>query len=108
MTCQSLKEVLASNLGAAHGNSGSGNAKNGGTHGTAPNGVSTDPIMNVAKRIYTTGQKALTNCAFIKDLFGFQRCIKSLMREYDLRKFFGGMRCYHDCEAMARRVLSMS
>lgn len=113
VTCQSLKEVVcSSNAGAAsassNNNSGGGGQQqqrgnqSGNPYGTSPNGVPMDPIMNVCKRIYASSQKTLTNCAFIKDLFGFQRCIRSLMQEYDLRRFFGGMRCYHDCEAMVR------
>jgi hypothetical protein len=44
----------------------------------------------------------LNNCAFIRDFLGFQRCVLSLMKVYDLREFFGGMSCYHNGEAMAR------
>ena len=54
------------------------------------------------RRIYSTNQKVLNNCAFIRDFLGFQRCVLSLMKVYDLREFFGGMSCYHNGEAMAR------
>jgi hypothetical protein len=61
--------------------------------------------MNILRRrIYSTRQKTLSNCAFIRDFLGFQRCILSLMKAYDLREFFGGMSCYHDGEAMARAL----
>lgn len=121
ITCGDLTEVCS---GVAGDNGGGGGGGGGGfrnyqqqqheaesAHGSgnmfstvSPNGVPMKPIMNVCSRIYSTQQKVLTNCAFIKDLLGFKRCILSLMRVYDLREFFGGMSCYHDGASMARAL----
>ena len=89
ITCQQLKEVVSTSSlagGAAGGGAPNGNRSNpsfsaGGssTAASSPNGVEMQPILNICKRIYLQGHKTLTNCAFVKDLFGFQRCIKSLM-----------------------------
>ena len=70
--------------------------------GSAPNGVPMEPVVNISKRIWMSNQKILTNCAFVKDFLGFHRCIYSLMKHYDFRRFFGGMCMYHDGEGMAR------
>lgn len=51
--------------------------------------------------MYKGEETVLKNCAFLADLFGFQKCIMSLMREYDLRGFFGGMSAYHNIDLMA-------
>ena len=55
----------------------------------------------MVRKIYKENEKVLKNSAFIKDFFGFQRCIMSLCKEYDLRTFFGGMEAYHDGQRMA-------
>jgi hypothetical protein len=48
--------------------------------------------------------QVMENCAFVKDFLGFHRCIYSLMKDFDLRAFFGGMDMYHNGEAMARTL----
>ena len=63
--------------------------------------VPMDPICTMIRKLYRNNEKTLTNCAFIVDLFGFQRCILSLTKVYDLRQFFGGMSAYHDSQLMA-------
>jgi hypothetical protein len=64
-------------------------------------GVPMEPINILIRRLYKNNEKALVNCAFVVDLFGFQRCVLALMKKYDLRSFFGGMTAYHDSQRMA-------
>lgn len=92
ITCTQLKEICASSMMQPQQQGGQQQQHRGGSGGggNASNGVPMEPIMSVVKRIYSTHQKTLSNCAFVKDLFGFQRCILALMHAYDLRKFFGG------------------
>lgn len=115
ITCNDLKEVCS---GVAAEGAGGGGGRfqqqqhepeaaqgSGNIFSTvSPNGVPMKPINGVLSRIYAMQQKPLTNCAFMKDLLAFRRCILSLMSIYDLREFFGGMSCYHDGEAMARAL----
>ncbi len=119
VSCTLLKQTCTSNpSGSGMGSMGGRSSGNGGAQGsaaagggssslfssTAPNGVPMEPIGQIISRIFNTDQKILTNCAFIKDLLGFQRCVLSLMKAFDLRDFFGGMSCYHNGEAMARAL----
>jgi hypothetical protein len=53
------------------------------------------------RKVYRNHEKALTNCTFIVDLFGFQRCILSLTKVYYLHQFFWGMSAYHNSQLMA-------
>lgn len=121
ITCAQLKEVCAPSAASQQqfANNGGGGRGGGGHHqqhnqessssssmfgSISPNGVPMIPINSVCRRIYSTRQKTLANCAFIRDFLGFQRCVLSLMKAYDVREFFGGMSCYHDGEAMARAL----
>lgn len=101
VTCNQLKEICASSMQQQQQMPQQQQVPRSGTSGSsgasAPNGVHMDPILSVIKRIYNTSQKTLSNCAFIKDPFGFKRCILSLMYdEYDLRTFFGGKFFFQD------------
>lgn len=89
VTCPQLKEVCAGGAGGGamqqqnsrgggaqqHGNASESNGGGGGSifSSVSPNGVPMQPIVNICKRIYSTNQKTLSNCAFIKDFLGFQR-----------------------------------
>lgn len=64
-------------------------------------GIPMELINAMIKNLYKNNEKVMKNSAFVPSLFGFQRCITSLMRPYDLRDFFGGMVAYHDGQRMA-------
>ena len=111
VTCNRLKEICAGNPMNNNGGSGSGRGgggfqqmqSGGGGGGGAsdsasggsifstisPNGVPMQPIVTICKRIYSTNQKTLMNCAFVKDFLGFQRYFDSCL-------FFA----YHFCSAL--------
>jgi hypothetical protein len=77
--------------GGGGGASGGGGGSGGSAANVSNHGIPMDPICTMIIKLYRNNEKALTNCAFIVDLFGFQRCILSLTKVYDLRQFFGGM-----------------
>jgi hypothetical protein len=119
VTCKALRNAFAQAPGSGSGGPDSGRGTGGGGLGGVPSsagggsgtgsgsasismhGVPMEPINILIRRLYKNNEKALVNCAFVVDLFGFQRCVLALMKKYDLRSFFGGMTAYHDSQRMA-------
>jgi hypothetical protein len=60
-----------------------------------------DSFKSLVNKVYKQNEKNLYENAFVVDSFGFTRCVSSLMKEFDMRKFFGGMSAYHDGQCMA-------
>jgi hypothetical protein len=96
--------AAADSGGAARSGGGfsSGGSGAGGTANISTHGVPMELISILIRRLYENNEKARINCAFVVDLFGFQRCILSLIKRFDLRSFFRGISAYHDSERMAR------
>jgi hypothetical protein len=88
-------------LGGVPSSAGGGSGTGSGSASISMHGVPMEPINILIRRLYKNNEKALVNCAFVVDLFGFQRCVLALMKKYDLRGFFGGMTAYHDSQRMA-------
>jgi hypothetical protein len=87
--------------GSSGGRGASGGPGSGGIGNISMHGVPMEPILIMIRKLFKNNEKALVNCAFLVDLFGFQRCILSLMKTFDMRQFFGGMAAYHDSQRMA-------
>jgi hypothetical protein len=114
VTCKALRGSFQSadaginggnnNMGGGYGRNGNGggNAGPGSTGNQSMHGVPMEPINILVKQLYNRNRKVLDSCGFLRDLLGFQRCITALVKDYDLRGFFGGMSAYHDSERMAR------
>ncbi len=113
VTCRVLRDSFAqvqqangggqgdSGMGSNRAAGGGGGAGGASASNVSNHGIPMDPICTMIRKLYRNNEKALTNCAFIVDLFGFQRCILSLTKVYDLRQFFGGMSAYHNSQLMA-------
>ena len=86
------------------GRPGGGSNQQSSANNVSAQGVPLDPMYTMIRRLYRNNEKVLTSSAFLADLFGFQRCITSLMKTYDLRQFFGGMSAYHNSRAMAEAL----
>lgn len=111
ITCKVLKDSFAQVQSSSTPSGGGGSGGGGGGGGSSSSaqstanisnhGVPMEPIFTMIRRLYKNNEKSMTNCAFIADLFGFQRCILSLTKVFDMRQFFGGMSAYHDSQRMA-------
>lgn len=111
-TCKDLREswtmLQQPSSNSSNGGGGGGHQQQqqsssaGGGPSVSPHGVFMDPIYSIIRKTYKYNEKVLTSSAFVKDAFGFQRCVTSLCKPYDMRAFFGGMSAYHDMERMAK------
>lgn len=92
--------------GGGGGGNGSGGGGGGASNDSAGAGVSVhgvpmEPTYRTIHKLYKANQEVLESCAFLPDQLGFQRCIMSLTKPYDMRGFFGGMSAYHNSQRMA-------
>lgn len=110
VTCNFLRDayrMMDSNASNANSNYPRSNGGNGGnnasqsTGNVSIHGIPLEPTYRTIHKMYKNEETVLKSCAFLVDLLGFQRCIMSLMKAFDLRGFFGGMSAYHDCQRMA-------
>lgn len=91
------------------GGGGGGGGGNGGSNdasgaGVSIHGVPMEPTYRTIHKLYKANQEVLESCAFLPDQLGFQRCVMSLTKAYDMRGFFGGMSAYHDSQRMAQSI----
>lgn len=109
VTCKDLREswTILQPSNSNGQSSGNQQTQQGGGASVSPHGVFMDPIYSIIRKTYKYNEKVLTSSAFVKDAFGFQRCVMSLCKPYDMRAFFGGMSAYHDMDRMAKEVLGV-